>query len=95
MISIYDVVKKPLVTEKGAKLKEQFNTYVFQVDPCADKPLIKRSIEQLFGVKVKKVRTTLVPGKFKRFGSAHGRTARWKKAVVQLKEGQIQLFEVV
>lgn len=95
MISIYDVIKKPLVTEKGAKLKEQFNTYMFQVDLCADKLLIKRSVEQLFGVKVKKVRTTVLPGKFKRFGSTHGKTTRWKKAVVQLKEGQIQLFEGV
>lgn len=95
MMSIYDVIKKPLVTEKGAQLKEQLNTYVFQVDLRADKTLVKRSVETLFGVKVKNVRTTVMPGKFKKFGSAQGKTMRWKKAVVKLKEGQIQLFEGV
>lgn len=95
MISVYDVIKKPLVTEKSSSLKEKQNTYVFQVRLDATKPLIKSSVEKLFGVKVRNVRTAVVPGKVKKFGKSYGKTSRWKRAVVQLSEGQIQLFEGV
>ena len=95
MSSIYNVIKKPLVTEKSARLKEVGNAYVFRVDLQADKPLIKRSVEELFGVKVQTVRTSIVPGKVKRYGKGYGKTMRWKRAVVTLKEGQIQIFEGV
>lgn len=95
MISLYDVIKKPLVTEKSSAQKESQKIYVFHVDLRATKPLIKKSVEKLFGVKVRGVRTSIVPGKVKRFGQSFGKTNHWKRAVVQLSEGQIQLFEGV
>lgn len=94
-MTIYDVIKNPLVTEKSTQLKETQNTYVFCVDAKADKPLIKKSIEQLFKVKVASVRTSIVPGKFKRYGQSYGKAKSWKKAVVTLQEGKIEVFEGV
>jgi large subunit ribosomal protein L23 len=94
-MTIYEVIKAPLVTEKSTLLKETGNTYLFEVDMRADKPLIKKSVEQLFKVKVKNVRTSIVPSKVKRFGQAHGRTKAWKKAIVTLASGKIELFEGV
>lgn len=94
-MTIYDVIKSPLVTEKSTFLKETANTYVFKVCAQADKPLIKKSIEQLFDVKVGSVRTAIMPGKFKRFGRDFGKSKRWKKAIVTLTEGKIELFEGV
>jgi large subunit ribosomal protein L23 len=92
---IYDVIKNPLVTEKSAQLKELSNTYVFAVDSRADKPLIKKSIEKLFNVKVAKVRTSVLPSRKKRFGAHYGRLKSWKKAFITLSEGKIELFEGV
>lgn len=94
-MKIFDVIKKPLVTEKSTFLKDTQNTYVFAVDLRATKPMIKKSVEQLFKVKVNSVRTVVNTGKYKRFGKTTGKTKGWKKAVVALKEGQIQLFEGV
>lgn len=94
-MTIYDVIKKPIVTEKTAFQKEGANTYVFQVANEAQKPLIKESVEKLFKVKVSDVRTTIIPGKYKRFGKSTGRTKRWKKAYVTLSEGNIEFFEGV
>lgn len=94
-MTIYEVIKTPLVTEKSTLLKESGNTYLFEVDLRADKPLIRRSVEELFKVKVKGIRTSIVPGKVKRFGQAHGRTKPWKKAIVTLSSGKIELFEGV
>jgi large subunit ribosomal protein L23 len=101
-MTIYEVIKKPLVTEKSTRLNEDTKqhrktseVYAFAVDANADKPLIKKSIEKLFNVKVAKVRTCILPGKQKRFGSNFGRTKSWKKAFVTLSEGKIQLFEGV
>ncbi|MCP5463674.1 MAG: 50S ribosomal protein L23 [Deltaproteobacteria bacterium] len=94
-MTIYDVIKKPLVTEKSNVLKEANGTYVFEVNAAADKPLIKKSVEELFGVKVKSVQTSIQPGKYKRFGKAAGKTKAVKKAMVTLSEGKIELFEGV
>ncbi len=94
-MSIYEIIKKPIVTEKSSLLKEQANTYVFEVQTSADKPTIKDSIEKLFNVKVGSVRTLIQRGKIKRFGKGMGRTKAVKKAIVTLTEGKIELFEGV
>jgi len=91
----YNVIKRPLVTEKSSLLKETSNTYVFEVDKKADKILIKKSVEELFKVKVKSVRTLIQRGKLKRYGKDVGRTKAWKKAIVSLAEGKIEIFEGV
>lgn len=91
----FDVIKRPIVTEKSSALKELKNAYVFEVDRAADKPMIRKSVEALFGVKVARVQTIVVPGKTKRYGQHMGKTKRWKKAVVTLKEGKIEVFDGV
>lgn len=93
-MSIYEIIKKPIVTEKSSLLKEA-NTYVFEVQTSADKPTIKDSVEKLFNVKVGSVRTLIQRGKLKRFGKGMGRTKAVKKAIVTLTEGKIELFEGV
>ena len=83
------IVKKLLVTEKGTRLKEAGNQYVFEVDRDANKLEIRREVEQRFNVKVKDVNTMTRPGKAKRLRTAsYGRTADWKRAVVTLQAGQ-------
>jgi large subunit ribosomal protein L23 len=92
----YEVVQRPLLTEKGTRLKEEANQYLFRVARTATKIEIKQAIEQLFKVKVAEVRTLRVQGKVKRMGRFSGRRAAWKKAIVTLKTGQsIELYEGV
>ncbi len=90
MKAIYNVIKRPLLTEKGASLQEQQGTYLFEVDKNANKVEIKAAIEELFNVKVAEVRTAVVHGKVKRFGRAMGKRPNWKKAYVRL-DGDAQL----
>ena len=83
------VVKKLRVTEKGTRLKEAANQYVFEVDRAANKLEIRRAVEQRFNVKVAAVNTMRRPGKAKRLRTAnYGRTPEWKRAVVTLQPGQ-------
>ena len=83
------VVKKMLMTEKGSRLKEVGNQYVFEVDRGANKLEIRREVEQRFNVKVKDVNTMTRRGKAKRLRTAsYGRTSDWKRAVVTLQAGQ-------
>ncbi len=83
------IVKNIVVTEKGTRLTEQENQYVFKVFDNANKPEIKRAVEQLFGVTVEKVNTMRRKGKLKRERTMrYGRTAGWKRAVVTLKDGE-------
>ena len=92
----YQIVKRPLVTEKGSKLKDAYSQYCFEVAKGANKIEIKRAVEELFGVHVVQVRTMTVPSKPKRLGRFEGRRPGWKKAVVTLAEGEtIDLFEGV
>ena len=84
----YDIIKRPLFTEKGSRLQERLNTYSFQVHPGANKVEIRQAVEAIFGVKVQKVRTMSVMGKLKRVGASYGRTSDWKKALVTLSEGE-------
>ena len=92
----YEVVQRPLLTEKGTRLKEEANQYIFRVARTATKIEIKQAVEQLFKVKVAEVRTLRMQGKVKRMGRFAGRRPDWKKAIVTLKAGQsIELYEGV
>jgi len=86
--SVYDVIRRPVITEKGLQIKELQRTLVFEVAPQATKPEIKRAVETTFGVKVDRVRTMTMPGKFRRRGPRGGYRADWKKAYVRLKPGE-------
>ena len=92
---IYDVIKKPLVTEKTATAKDNNNVVAFVVDRDANKIEIKQSVEKLFKVEVAEVKTVNVAGKTKRVGKNIGKRSNWKKAYVTLKKGSnIDFFEV-
>ena len=83
------IVKKMLMTEKGSRLKEVGNQYIFEVDRDANKLEIRRAVEQQFNVKVKDVNTMMRQGKAKRQRTmSYGRTSEWKRAVVTLQDGQ-------
>ena len=85
---LYDVIRRPVVTEK-ATMASEHNAVVFEVAIDATKPLIKEAVEQLFGVKVKKVNTIVQAGKKKFFRGRVGRRKDYKKAVVTLEEGNM------
>ena len=87
-MKLTDVIRRPLITEKSAILREDGQTIVFQVAPGANKLQIKRAVEQLLGAKVASVRTSIAHGKVKRQGRYAGRRSDWKKAFVQLREGE-------
>lgn len=92
----YDVIRAPLITEKGTLVNEAGNQVVFRVRPDASKFAIREAVEKLFKVKVTKVRTANFLGKSRRVGRAMGQRPAWKKAYVTLAEGQrIDLFETV
>lgn len=94
--SLYQVLKRPLVTEKTNGLRETKNDYAFEVSTDANKIEIRQAVESLFGVKVKSVRTGIVRGKFRRTRKGFGQKPNWKKAIVTLHEGEtIELFEGV
>ena len=88
MSTIYQVIKRPIITEKGLTLKEQDRTLCFEVDDNASKQQIREAVEQLFKVKVEQVRTMTVPGKMRRRGKYTGYRPDWKKAYVTLKAGE-------
>ena len=89
-----DVVRGPVITEKGTLVNEQGNQVVFRVHPRANKVEIRRAVEALFKVRVEKVRTSRQLGKIRRVGRLMGRRPDWKKAYVTLAEGnRIDFFE--
>ena len=95
MKSPYEVIKRPIITEKSMSLLDE-NKYTFEVDKNANKPEIKAAIEQIFdGVKVKKVRTMNYEGKKVRTKYGYGKRADWKKAIVTLTDDsqEIEYFE--
>ena len=83
---LYDVIRKPIVTEK-ATLASENGAVVFEVAIDSNKPSIKEAVESLFGVKVKAVNTTITKGKAKRFRGMLGKRKDIKKAYVTLEEG--------
>ncbi len=95
-MNVHDVIRKPLVTEKSTIGREENNLVTFAVDPRANKHQIQRAVEALFSVNVISVRTMRQPRKSRRMGKYMGRRSEWKKAIVQLAEGQtIEFFEGV
>ena len=91
----YNLVKEPIITEQSARLIEEHNKYTFKVSKDANKVEIKKAIEAIFEVTVKSVNTINVKPKFKRLGQHEGYTAAYKKAIVELAEGQtIEAFNI-
>ena len=95
MKNLYDVLLRPLITEKTTTLKETARTLAFEVHRDATKPEIKKAVETFFNVKVDTVRVANVHGKVKRQGRYVGRRPDWKKAYVVLKKGEkmVEFFE--
>ena len=87
-MTIHQVLRKPLVTEKGVAKKEAERTLCFEVAPGANKTEVKRAVEKLFKVKVAEVRTSNFEGKLRRRGRFAGYRSDWKKAYVKLKKGE-------
>ncbi|MGL6097633.1 MAG: 50S ribosomal protein L23 [Fimbriiglobus sp.] len=80
----YQIVIRPLVTEKGTHQSTRYNSYTFVVNPIANKDAIKAAVEDLFNVRVEKVRTQNKHGKKTRFRNVEGQQSAWKKAIVTL-----------
>ncbi len=92
----YDIIKRPLNTEKTTFQKEYFNQISFEVAKDANRVEIRYAIEKIFDIKVKSVKTMQVRGKFKQRGRILGKKRNWKKAIVRLMPGQrIEFFEGV
>ncbi len=88
MKSAYQIIRKPVITEKGLGIKETEATLVFQVAPKATKTEIKEAVQSIFKVKVDSVRTATFQGKERRRGRFAGYRPDWKKAYVRLKKGE-------
>ena len=91
------VLKQPLITEKLTRLQEEHQQYAFEVDRSATKPQIRRAIEEKYpDVKVARVNTMIMPskpkGRYTKSGFVEGRSKVWKKAIITLKEGEIDFF---
>lgn len=90
----YDIIRRPLITEKSNIQKDEHNQYSFEVNRDSNRIEIRRAIESIFNVKVLSVRTLHVKGKVKRRGKIMGKRKDWKKAMVTLTPGQrIPFFE--
>lgn len=90
----YDIIRRPLITEKSNIQKDEHNQYSFEVNRDSNRIEIRRAIESIFNVKVLSVRTLHVKGKVTRRGKIMGKRKDWKKAMVTLTPGQrIPFFE--
>lgn len=91
------IILRPIITEKSTLLKEKNREVCFEVNPKANKVEIKKAAEQLFKIKVERVRVQNMRGKMRRVGRSTGKKKDWKKAYVKLKEGEkmIEYFEAV
>jgi len=90
----YDIIKRPIITEKTNIQKDLHNQVTFEIDSRANRIEVKRAVEQIFNVKVADIRTMHVSGKFKRRGRVLGKRRNWKKAIVKLMPGErIEFFE--
>lgn len=87
-MTIYEVIRRPIVTEKAVAKKDGERTLCFEVAPEANKVLVKAAVERLFKVKVAGVRTSKQVGKLRRRGRFSGYRSDWKKAYVKLKDGE-------
>ncbi len=94
-MNIYEVIKRPLVTEKTTIEKDAKNIIAFEIDTQANKIEVKEAVEKIFNVNVVDVKTINIAGKKKRIGKNVGKRSNWKKAYVTLKEGsKVDFFEV-
>jgi large subunit ribosomal protein L23 len=88
MSTLYGIIKRPIVTEKGVTKKDDERTLCFEVAVDANKTQIRNAIQLLFKIKVEDVRTTTTAGKLRRRGKYAGYRSDWKKAYVKLKAGE-------
>ena len=86
-IKFYDLIKKPIITEKGTLLSNN-SQIVFSIPMNANKTIIKQAVEKLFGVNVKKINIVISKGKTKTFKGKKGKRKNEKKAIISLEEGQ-------
>lgn len=92
----YEIIRRPLITEKSTLQKEEFNQVCFEVDRRANRVEIRHAVEKLFNVRVSSVKTMQVKGKVKQRGRITGKRRDWKKANVKLAPGErIEFFEGV
>jgi large subunit ribosomal protein L23 len=87
-MQLHEIIKRPLITEKGTTKKETERTLCFEVSADANKTEVANAVEKLFKVKVEAVRTSNVEGKLRRRGKFAGYRSDWKKAYVKLKAGE-------
>ena len=87
-MTVYEVIRRPLVTEKGVEKKDAERTLCFEVARDANKTQVRSAVEKLFKVKVEEVRTANFEGKLRRRGKFAGYRPDWKKAYVRLKKGE-------
>jgi large subunit ribosomal protein L23 len=87
-MNLHEIIKRPLVTEKGVTTKDEYRTLCFEVHGDANKTQVKTAVEKLFKVKVAEVRTANFEGKMRRRGRFTGYRSDWKKAYVKLKAGE-------
>jgi large subunit ribosomal protein L23 len=88
-MNAYQIIKRPVITEKSDKLARLYDQYTFEVDRQANKIQIRRAVEEAFGVDVLGVSTCIMPGKRRRWGRRVVRKPTWKKAVVTIYPGQV------
>jgi large subunit ribosomal protein L23 len=95
-LHLYDVIRRPVVTEKSSAMNDELNQFVFEVAPNANKIQIREAVEIIFDVEVVKINTMVMPAKRGRRGRRwYQRARQWKKAIVTLEEGHtIKLFDV-
>jgi len=95
-LHIYDIIRRPVITEKSSILGDEENKFVFEVAPDANKIQIREAVEVIFDVEVEKVNTMVMPAKRGRRGRRwYMRSRQWKKAIVTLVPGDsIKLFDV-
>jgi large subunit ribosomal protein L23 len=86
--SVFQIIRRPIITEKGLAVKETLQTVVFEVARAATKTQIKEAVQTIFKVKVDSVRTAQFHGKLRRRGRAEGFRPDWKKAYVKLAAGE-------
>lgn len=93
-LTAWDIIRRPKLTEKGTRLREEQvrrkksgETFIFEVHPDANKYMIRKAVEEIFGVEVLHVRTINMQGKKRRYGRSEGYRSSWKKAYVTLKPG--------
>lgn len=84
----YEIIVRPLITEKAVGKKDEERTLCFEVHGDANKTQIKGAVQKLFGIKVEEVRTSTTAGKLRRRGRFSGYRSDWKKAYVRIKEGE-------